>query len=76
MFTVQEIELLAGLLQRAPVSGIEVIWINGLLERLRQVALSQGAGSAAKTETSETLKPETPKTYTHPTLESPPEMAK
>ena len=38
MFTTEEIELLAGILQRAPVSRIEVLWVNSLLNRLRQVA--------------------------------------
>ena len=35
MVTPQEIELLAGILQRAGVTQIEAIWLNDLLIRLR-----------------------------------------
>lgn len=35
MVSIQEIELLAGVLQRAPVSQIEALFLNSVLERLR-----------------------------------------
>lgn len=39
MVTLQEIELLAGLLARAGVTQIEAIWANMILERLRALAI-------------------------------------
>ncbi len=38
MLTVQEVELLAGILARAGVTQIEAIWVNGVLNRLRELA--------------------------------------
>ena len=39
MVSVQEIELLAGVLQRAPVSQIEALFLNSVLARLRVMAV-------------------------------------
>ena len=38
MITLQEIELLAGLLKRAGVNQYEAIWANGIMDRLRAEA--------------------------------------
>lgn len=43
MVSIQEIELLAGILQRAGVSQIEAIWLNDVLNRLRVEALERAA---------------------------------
>jgi hypothetical protein len=43
MLTIQEIEMLAGLLQRAGVNVYEMTWANSILERLRAIALEQQA---------------------------------
>jgi hypothetical protein len=43
MLTMQEIELLAGLLSRAGVTQIEAIWANSIMDRLRTAALEQQA---------------------------------
>ena len=51
MFTLQEIEMLAGLLSRAGVTPIEVLFANNLLERLRAAAL--GLAEAASVDSSE-----------------------
>ena len=37
----QEVELLATILQRAGVTQIEAIWLNDLVNRLRMVAAQQ-----------------------------------
>lgn len=39
MFTVQEVELLAGILQRAGVNQYEALWCNQMLDRLRAIAV-------------------------------------
>lgn len=41
MVTLNEIELLAGILQRAGVSQIEALWLNNLLNRLRTEAIDR-----------------------------------
>jgi hypothetical protein len=43
MLTMQEIEMLAGLLQRAGVNVYEMVWANSILDRLRTIALEQQA---------------------------------
>ena len=51
MFTLQEIEMLAGLVSRTGVTQIEAMFANNLLDRLRAVA--QGLGEAASVDSSE-----------------------
>jgi len=46
MITSQEIEMLAGLLQRAGVNVYEMMWANSILEKLRVSALEQQTKAA------------------------------
>lgn len=46
MITSLEIEMLASVLARAGVNQIEAQWCNGLLDRLRALALEQQAQKA------------------------------
>ena len=63
MFTLQEIELLAGLLSRAGVTQIEALFANSLLERLR--AAAQGLAEAASVDSRES---EANQAERHPTI--------
>lgn len=45
VLTLQEVEMLATLLQRAGVTPYEVIWVNGVLARLRQAATLNTGGN-------------------------------
>ena len=56
MISVQEIELLAGLLARAGVTQIEAMFANGLLARLRTLAEAAASEKTAP-ETAATLEP-------------------
>lgn len=42
VLTLNEVEMLANLLQRAAVSSYEVIWVNSVLARLREAAINTG----------------------------------
>ena len=42
VLTLQEVEMLATLLQRAGVTPYEVIWVNSVLARLREAAVDTG----------------------------------
>ena len=46
MITLQEVEMLAGLVMRAGVNQIEAAWANAILDRLRAAALEQQAEAA------------------------------
>ena len=46
MITVQEVEMLAGLLQRAGVNPYEAAWANAILDRLRTLAQAQAQKKA------------------------------
>lgn len=50
MLTIQEVELLATILQRAGVTQIEALWVNGILDRLRAATLEQRAEAALRQE--------------------------
>jgi len=43
MLTIEEVEMLAMLLQRSGVTPIEAAWANSILNRLRAAALEQQA---------------------------------
>lgn len=44
MLTMQEVEMLAGLVMRAGVNQIEAMWANAILDRLRVLALEAQPG--------------------------------
>lgn len=46
MLTIQDVELLALLLQRAGVTQIEATWANATLDRLRSIALEHQTKAA------------------------------
>lgn len=51
MITVQEVEMLAGLLQRAGVTQIEAAWANSIMDRLRaEVAKAEMERQASQAE--------------------------
>lgn len=50
MLTLQDVELLAGLLSRAPVTPVEAVWANMVLDRLRALAIEAHKGGETKNE--------------------------
>ena len=59
MITVQEIEMLAGLLQRAGVNQYEAAWANMVMDKLRALALEQEALPKVVNKLPDVAKPET-----------------
>lgn len=51
MITIEEVEMLAALLQRTGVTVYEAAWANMMLDKLRAIAAEQGATQAPTAKT-------------------------